>query len=520
MKFSFYLLFIFSSFCPLAQSELVISGAGYKTQKDLAPALILGHADGYYFILRRYQYENYLESYDENTLTKVSSVLLNTRFENRTIQPLTGFIFEGKPTLLFVSTNYALTEIHYFIQTFQVNDLSGLKLVEINTRPYKGSEPKNWKNLYAITHFYSNEFMPFGNHKHHEFYLGINKSIQDLTESSELKKPKIEYEITRMDSAFQVVSVSTVKIPFNNFTQSQYEFSENKKLFFIGSKDSVFGTGIFETVIPASYHIFSHDLISGETKQAEFGIEGHKIEQVRFKILEDDGVLIAGFLSTNETGAMKYFSITFSPDLKEIDHHAFSFEDEFRISTAAKGESADLYGFKIRELLSTSDDGIVLFAEQWKSSTFSPGSAQENMGSKTTFRRGNVIVIKFSKSGNAEWKTIVKKEQVGGPSEYNFFSFYTFSSGNEVSLVFNENKENLIENFTTTSTETESNKEFVSMVILDSLGQLKEKKMLGITKENSLVKIEPGSCKILDEHNLLLYMRKGSKVGLTRGVME
>ncbi|MBI3136210.1 MAG: hypothetical protein HYZ14_16165 [Bacteroidetes bacterium] len=484
-----------------------------KTPTEIDLPIVLGKADGSYFVLRRYQKENFLESYGDQTLAKVNSIQLNTIFEGRKAEPIAGFIFEGRPTLLFAVVDASLTGIHYLVQSFETSNLSAADLKEITTRPYQGSEPTNYRNLSGLIYYYTNEFAFFTDQKNHEMVLVINKSLHNLDDWRRKNKPRRQYEITRVNTSMEVVSKSSFEIPFDHFTQIQYSFTDNRKFYFMGSEDSIHEYyGNYDKVFPVNYYLFCYDLISGEIQKKELKLENRGIHDCRFDVLNDGKLIVTGFLSAKNESITDCFSMLLAEDMTEISSKIFTLEKEFIRSALSMAEQKKIEGdasraialsdFKIKEVVHTNDDGVVLLTEG-HTIEYVP-NVSIGAGSVDYFE--NIVAIKFGSDGTKRWEKVIKKHQIYVDQEWDYTSFYAYPTDNGIGLIFNETKGKIMDEFTGKSAAIKPKKVFVSQVLIDQNGNQVEKRLLNF-ESGKIIGIRPAVSSNSDGTNVLLYAR-------------
>lgn len=128
--------------------------------------------------------------------------------------------------------------------------------------------------------------------------------------------------------------------------------------------------------------------------------------------------------------------------------------------------------FFIRQIIVKGDGGFILTAEDYSSDTrgnnpfnrydylynpyslypggyyynpytgyYRPSSSYGNQS--TRYYSDNIVVFSFNKDGTTQWNKVIHKSQFDDDDE-NFLSFFTMISGNEIHILFNEDKKNQI----------------------------------------------------------------------------
>ena len=222
--------------------------------------------------------------------------------------------------------------------------------------------------------------------------------------------------------------------------------------------------------------------------------------------------MVVGLISNVDSTVTDCFSMLFDKNLKELDQRIYSLNIDFIKSALSDEEqkrierdnSRDitLQNFTIKKTIYTEDDGIVLLAEDCTYEYLPVGAN----GIRTIYSCGNIVAIKFDRSGNKTWEKVVKKNQSYIDGEFDFSSFYAYSTANGLGLIFNETEKDKLEEFTGESASLKANASFVSQVMIDLNGELKEKRLLNF-ENGELFGIQPMVCGASDNETIVLYAR-------------
>ncbi|MBI3136208.1 MAG: hypothetical protein HYZ14_16155 [Bacteroidetes bacterium] len=518
MKFILAVLLAVSVTGSFTQS--VTWGPEYKASNKVKDPIVLGYADGRYFILRNQYKKNYLESYDVNTLTQQSSVLLQNDHEGMMMVILSVFIFNEKPTILFGSMDAELKGLHYFLQSFDTADLQAGQLTEVATRPYKGSAPHSLLSPDMVGYYYFRTDMIFYlDEDKSEIVLGLNKELFDATATTQTGgNSEKNMELSFINTTFEVTSKVPFILPFEHFTKFQYRLADNNRLIIAGSQDKLEMKDKREVWVPEKYYLVSMDLTSGEVQKVQIDPGYGIVKSFLFRIQDNGNILVSGISCTEEGTLIGSFSHVFKDDLTLVNKSVNEFEKDLITSTwsekeekeAEKDENAvpAFYDYYLNGMVSTADGGIVLFIEQYTTHTHTYVS-NGTTSSSTSYIFGDVIAIKFDQDGNFAWNVAVRKNQMSANDMGRYSSFFWYSKDNEVKLIFNEQEDDMIENYSDGTGDQKGKRVFGNQVTISANGQLKKEKLFEFP-ESKFMKILPGSCEVTDDEFIVLYARTKS----------
>lgn len=512
MKFLFILSCFFFVMFAESQTNSIIWGPEYKISKIIKDPLVFGKVDNRYFVLHYYYKKIYLEAYNETTLIRENSVLIKPEFDGRDLTILSAFMFANKPTFLLAGLNKAGTQFHYFLQSYDVTNLLGSPLVEVGTRNYSGITMAMVIKHPAFLAIYSNDLIFTVNSDQTELVLGISRT--DVKQyASALDLPQSSYNLIHVNSDFEIMSKEVLKWPIANFGRSRTIITESNELVVTGSDYKIEFENGKEEVIPGKDYIIKFDFETGAIDSAEIFFGPNKRKSYMLYEADDGSILLAGLTSSNFSGVGGVYTMKYSSDLILTKTSVVEFEKGFVSNTWSKNEEKEntalsYYSYSITDLMLTEDKSTILILEQFdtKSSTHTVSGSSSKV---TSYIYGDIIVIKQNSKGELLWKVAVRKYQYSVNDLGRYSSFFAFLDGDDLRLIFNEEKKDMIEPYTNAVNEIPGRGFFGNMVTIDEDGKMTKEKLFDFSDDESM-KMIPTSCQIIDANNIFFYVRNNS----------
>lgn len=196
-----------------------------------------------------------------------------------------------------------------------------------------------------------------------------------------------------------------------------------------------------------TYDLISYDYETKSLKETPISLREKYISDISFALVPGDKILIGGFYSNkSRDGLAGAFYVTIDEnDQHVINSAATDFSTEFMagfMSQRRAERDKELYNYKIDYLVTKSDGGIYMVAEQYFINVVTV--CQPRGGCTTTYyyNYNNIIVANFNADASLKWVRQIPKTQVTA-NDYGFYSSYSFNVKNEkLYFLYNDHPKN------------------------------------------------------------------------------
>lgn len=324
-----------------------------------------------------------------------------------------------------------------------------------------------------------------------------------------------------------------IKLPYapSVFTVEQVKIDDRGNVYIIGieyQEKSDARISRREGKPSYKYRLFRYAANGNDVIEMPIELKGKFITDVQIDGAPNGDIIASGFYSESGTFSIKgafYMSIdSKSSDVKvmqlsefETDFITQYYTEKEKKKTQKKedkGEEAELYQFKLDNLLIREDGGVTLIAEQFyiEVRTYTSTDSQGRTTTRTVYYYyyNDILVLSFNKDGIVEWKTKVPKRQCT-TNDGGYYSSYSFSIiGDKLFFIFNDNPKNLFLPKGQKPYPFSGSKELaVVLVEVDGTGKV-SKELLMTTEKGDLI-VRPKMCAQTGAREVLVCSQK-SKV--------
>lgn len=513
MKIRLLTLSLFFTLITFAQPQTSIEwGPEYSIRKNVLNPETIGWADGRFFVVRNDYKKNHIESYNTNTLALENSLLIPVDQNNTELTYLSKFIFNDKPYFLFAGLDLEAKKLDYYLQSYSTDKLEPSELILIARRNYNGEKPRTFNGLQSLVSFYGSDVLLY--QEGENLIVGLNLSTLNYTQSSLADTPQKEYSFFSINATDEVSKGSVFTNPPNNFRIEQTLIKNKNELIFLGCENTIEIQGGREVWKQEDIILIKANLETQKQIETKVELEdGKYIHSYIIHWLSSGQIVISGFTGA-EGDVDGYFSQVYNDDLEVVSLNYDSFSPDFVKSTLSEKELKKyrlpvLSNYFLTEVLVDDLGNYFVIAEEFNFDISTVGDSDFHK-----YMFGNLLIMKYDKNGVLSWKKIVQKNQITTNDRGRYSSYFAYTKGGNLNLIFNEREGQMVENYEEGMSEKKWGKVFGNMVTIDAVGATKKQKVFEFSEKN-LMHILPNSCEQIDENTLLLYARnkRSSMIG-------
>jgi hypothetical protein len=271
------------------------------------------------------------------------------------------------------------------------------------------------------------------------------------------------------------------------------------------------------------YEILSYFKEGEHMKSYPVTVEGKFLTDMQITITDDLDLLCGGFYSNTGTfGIIGTYFIRIDGHSKEIVTQSFKEfgidfiaqhlserkEDKLK-KKAEKGKDVELYQYNLNDIITRSDGGAILIAEQYyvktiTTTTYSPNGVM-SMQTTNYYNYNDIIVINISPAGEIEWTQKIQKKQTT-VNDGGFYSSYSLAIVHDkLILIFNDHVQN-VNNDSNYVLPYNRYNGAVFLVTIDGSGRVEKQQMFDPSM--SEVYVRPKVCEQVASNELILFAQK------------
>lgn len=362
-----------------------------------------------------------------------------------------------------------------------------------------------------------------------ESHLLIYSAEMSKDNNGDLQTDKT-FHLTVLNSKMGQEWEKEIRLPYapDIFTMEQIKLDDKGNVYIIGieyQEKSEARISRREGKPSYTYHLFRYADKGSDVMEMALDLKGKFITDVQIDGAPNGDIIASGFYSETGTFSVKgafYMSIdskTREVKIKQLSEFPTDFitqyyserEKKKEKKKEAKGDEAELYQFRLDNLLIREDGGVTLIAEQFfiEERTYITTDSQGRTTTRTVYyyNYNDILVLSFDKTGMVEWKTKIPKRQVT-TNDGGYYSSYNFSViGDKIYFIFNDNPKNLFLPKDQKPYPFSGSKELaVVLVEVDASGK-STKELLMTTEKGDLI-VRPKMCKQTGAKEVLICSQK------------
>jgi hypothetical protein len=337
------------------------------------------------------------------------------------------------------------------------------------------------------------------------------------------KDEQEKYALKVMDENFEIIWENEVALPYKDkdFSIQDYNVDDNGNAYlqgklYEGKNDSK------TTKDDYAYKIYMYSKDKLEPKEYNLDLKDKLPIDIVMKY-SATGLHCTGLYSDYETrSASGVFHLDFNKETGGVSNlvtqdFPSSLRDEFRTDKQIKNDKNTDQGlplFEIRELLVNEKGEKFLIAEQYKFWTTTRSSTVNGVTTTTTiyhYLYGDVLVTKFSKSGEVEWHSHVDKYQhtTNDGGYYSSFLAKMHGEDSKIDIFFSE-----LLSRAEAGTKSKDERYTTKVITIDASGAKTENNLFNVADEETIFR--PKKSVHLNEKSSLIIgeRKKDFKIGL------
>ncbi len=282
------------------------------------------------------------------------------------------------------------------------------------------------------------------------FDYAISRDSSKLLIFSEMpysrsKEDKISMNV--YDNNLQLLWKKDVELPYldRNFEVENYEVSVNGDVYILG-KITEQQAGLFNA-LEYHYVVIAYRNEGQDIKTYKVQLPDNFITEVTIRTTNNDDLICVGFYSERSTEGMKgafYFKINAQTEQAyDIRKGAFqpAFLEQFMSKRRAKKGKAELYRYKLDQLILRSDGGVLIVAEQFYVRVVTRTDVNGFMTTTTTYHYNDIIAVNINPDGTIAWATRIPKYQSDGTGTFSSYAFMV--NRGKLFFIYNDHPKNL-----------------------------------------------------------------------------
>ncbi len=374
------------------------------------------------------------------------------------------------------------------------------------------------------------------------------------------KNKQQEFSLAVYDADFKELWVKEARLPYSkkNFAIEDYQLDNQGNVYLLGIIYTE-GAARLERRGKATYQYdivaYRQDNALTESKEYKIDMKDRFISDLSFKIDDSGDLICAGFYSDKGAKSVKgacFFKINpKTHDQTSISSRPFDFEfmttnlserNKERAKAALergdKEAEPELYDYSIDKLITRSDGGVIMIAEQyfidermrfnnnfggwggggwgsgWGNSTFYDpydrfGNRNNNRQPDYYFNYNDIIVVNIQPDGEIAWSARIPKRQTS-VNDFGMYSSYGMSIvADKLYFVYNDDPKNLDPKAKKIATETPDKYSVVTVAEVDRNGVVKRAPLFQ-NKENGVV-VRPKISKQVGRRDMAIYGESGRR---------
>ena len=367
-----------------------------------------------------------------------------------------------------------------------------------------------------------------------------------------------EFSLAVFDSDFKELWSKEAKLPYSkkNFSIEDYQLDNQGNVYLLGIIYTE-GANRLERRGKATYQYdivaYRQDNAATESHEYKIDMKDRFISDLSFKIGDDGDLICAGFYSEKGAKSVKgscFFKINpKTHDQTSISSRPFDFQfmttnlsernkerAKAAIEKGDKEAEPELYDYSIDKLITRSDGGVIMVAEQyfiderlrynnygygnWGSPFYNP-YAYSSIYDPYGYRNGNnrqpdyifnyndIIVVNIQPDGEIAWSARIPKRQTS-VNDFGMYSSYGMSIvADKLYFVYNDDPKNLDPKAKKIATETPDKYSVLTIAEVNRDGQVRRAPLFQ-NKENGVV-VRPKISKQVGRRDLAIYGENGRR---------
>lgn len=372
-----------------------------------------------------------------------------------------------------------------------------------------------------------------------------------------------EFSLAVFDSGFKELWSKEAKLPYSrkNFSIEDYQLDNQGNVYLLGIIYTE-GSNRLEKRGKATYQYdivaYRQDNAMTESREYKIDMKDRFISDLSFKIADDGDLICAGFYSEKGAKSVKgscFFKINpKTHDQTSISSRPFDFQfmttnlsernkerAKVAVEKGDKEAEPELYDYSIDKLITRSDGGVIMIAEQyfiderlrynnnygygnWGSpwgnawgNPYSFGSMYDpynrngmnNRQPDYYFNYNDIIVVNIQPDGEIAWSARVPKRQTS-VNDFGMYSSYGMSIvADKLYFIYNDDPKNLDPRAKRIATETPDKYSVVTIAEVNRDGEVRRSPLFQ-NKENGVV-VRPKISKQVGRRDLAIYGESGRR---------
>ena len=368
-----------------------------------------------------------------------------------------------------------------------------------------------------------------------------------------------EFSLAVFDSEFKELWSKEAKLPYSkkNFSIEDYQLDNQGNVYLLGIIYTE-GSNRLEKRGKATYQYdivaYRQDDVRTEAYEYKIDMQDRFISDLSFKIGDDGDLICAGFYSEKGAKSVKgacFFKINpKTHDKTSISSRPFDFQfmttnlserskerAKMAMEKGDKEAEPELYDYSIDKLITRSDGGVIMVAEQyfiderlrynnnfgagnWGSPFFNPygfssiydpygRNGMNNRQPDYYFNYNDIIVVNIQPDGEIAWSARIPKRQTS-VNDFGTYSSYGMSIvADKLYFVYNDDPKNLDPRAKRIATETPDKYSVVTIAEVNRDGQVRRSPLFQ-NKENGVV-VRPKISKQVGRRDLAIYGENGRR---------
>jgi hypothetical protein len=323
---------------------------------------------------------------------------------------------------------------------------------------------------------------------------------------------KFSYKV--LDANANELWSAALELPYKDkaFAISNYRVDNDGNVFMMASIEKEKGEK--EKKKPKyRYELISYIYKTKSIKETEITLDDKFISDISFRINEKGNIVIGGFYSNKSSdGLAGTFFLAMDKESRKVISSGYKdFTTEFlgEFMSARKAEKhKELYNYSIDYLVTKSDGGVLMVAEQYYMYTTTTCDSKGNCRTNYHYCYNDIIVVSVNPDASIAWVKKVPKYQ-HSVNDNGYYSSYTMDVvGDKLYLIYNDNPKNLLVD--ATKVKNGITKKMVTVLaVVDSKGNLERNVMF--SAKDAKIFTRPKISLTLGPKESLFYAIKGKK---------